>query len=308
MQVVVTYIVLIVFTFFSLPCLAHPKLPVGKKIPLNSLGKVGGVSAEEFIKKTMANPSFVKGLCTAEREDLAKSLELAVSRRINDQFLASPKPILSTYARASQVEGVEFIHPVWKLEDSLGNALGFLKMGNLSEIERTKQFHEVVKDILPKFDLIDVEYPRVLTEGYEHLPPALIKQLEIETNTDFFRRYVRSAETRSIIPFLLSVVNTRGLTLALQYHWKNANWSLSFFRDKPLSAAEWGQIRGFVRAFNEAGFSHGDIPRNFHLRRGVDERIKITILDFEKNVSKINDDFFFEEWEELLLEQGCLVL
>ena len=310
MRIFAKYIFLMFCSLLALPCFGQPKANIAKKIVVSASGKVGGLTAEQFIKNTMANPSFTKGLSAVQQQELAQSLQLALSRQI---LHAKVSPVLPSVTRlsvhrATQIVGEEYLHAVWSLDDAMGNTVAYLKMGNLSEIERTKEFHETVKDLIPQFDLIDIEYPLVLEEGERAFPPAVEKKIKSDFDTDFFRRYVRESQTRAITPFLLSVVDTRGVTFSKQYHWNSPKLTLSILKDKPITAEEWAQVRGFVRAFNAAGFFHGDIPRNFHLRRGSDGRLKVTILDFERNTTNLNDELFFDEWEELLLEQDCLVL
>jgi len=241
----------------------------------------------------------------------------AISAEQQAGKVLTPKPIpplqpspqvLASAVRASIVQDEFYLHAVWRVEFGPGQPIAYLKMTTEEEIARTKVFHEIVKDILPHFDLIDIEYPHVLAEGYGGLPAKLEKQVKKDMDSFRFRLRVRDVDTRVKIPVVLSKVDTRGLTFARQHEYLSSQDAQAYFRNEPITAEEWAQVRGFVRAFNAAGFFHGDIPRNFHLRRGSDGRLKVTILDFERNTTNLNDELFFDEWEELLLEQDCLVL
>lgn len=310
MRVLTKYILLVFLCAVAFPSFGQVKLPVSKKIVVSASGKVGGLTAEQFISRTMANPTFTRGLSAADQYALAQSLELALTRRIQSTVLppSLPTPKLHSVATATQIVGRDYLHAVWELNNADGNAVAYFKMGNYSEIERTKQFHEIAKEIIPQFDLIDIQYSYVVAEGYQGLPALVEGQIKRSLDTDFFRRYVRESQTRAVTPFILSSVDVRGFTFSQQYNWSRPVLSLSILKNKPITSAEWAQVRGFVQAFNAAGFFHGDLPRNFHLRRGTDGRLKVTILDFEKNAAELNDELFFDEWEELLIEEGCLVL
>ena len=237
----------------------------------------------------------------------------AVSAKQTQNLTANPIPplqpspqVLASAVRATMVQDEFYLHAVWRVEFGPGQPIAYLKMTTEEEIARTKEFHEIVKDILPRFDLIDIEYPRVLAEGYGGLPAVLKKQVREDMDSRRFKLRVRDADARAKIPFVLSRVDTKGLTFALQHEYLSSQDAQSYFRNEPITAEEWGQLQGFVKTYIEGNFNHGDLTRNFHLKRGLDGRLKLSILDFEMVDEPFGDAVMLNIWEHLLRQQGCL--
>jgi hypothetical protein len=126
-------------------------------------------------------------------------------------------------------------------------------------------------------------------------------------STRTFNTGVREVERRTKIPCVFSAIDTRGVTYALQTE-VLSDWQIrSFFRSQPITAAEWAQVEGFVKAYNRAGFLHGDVYNNFYLKRGLDGRLKLSILDFEPLRQPWKDSLNIEEWKLFLIKDGCLL-
>ncbi len=239
----------------------------------------------------------------------------AISAEQQAGKVLTPKPIpplqpspqvLASAVRASIVQDEFYLHAVWRVEFGPGQPIAYLKMTTEEEIARTKIFHEIVKDILPHFDLIDIEYPHILAEGYGGLPAKLEKQVKKDMDSFRFRLRVRDVDTRVKIPVVLSKVDTRGLTFAQQHEYLSSQDAQAYFRNEPITAEEWGQIQKFVKTYVEENFNHGDLTRNFHLRRGADGRLKLSILDFEMVGEPFGDLVMLNIWEQLLRKEGCL--
>lgn len=97
MRIFTKCIFLMACSFLALPCLGQPKANIAKKIVVSASGKVGGLTAEQFIKNTMANPSFTKGLSAVQQQELAQSLQLPSSVKYYTQKFPPPFLPLPVY-------------------------------------------------------------------------------------------------------------------------------------------------------------------------------------------------------------------
>lgn len=168
------------------------------------------------------------------------------------------------------------IRPVWQLADDSGDVMYYFKYGSKRELYRTKQIDKIIKEqnLASKYNLIEVEYPRVVSEGLGDLPAGMAEQ--ISTDMRNISSKVRDAKNRLEVGFATSKVDVSGFTLA------NASpESIKLLNNTPISKEEWKQIVSFYGDLNRAGFYHTDIWNNLHIRRLDNGKLKLTMLDFE---------------------------
>ena len=180
-------------------------------------------------------------------------------------------------ARNVKDEGFGSLRPVWELMDNSGDVKYYLKFGKMSELERTKQLDKIIKDnnLLSKYKHLEIEYPKVISEGMDALPPHVAQKIDGEIN--FVKSKVRWGGSRFDVPFILSKVDVSGFNL---FGMKYPD-ALSLLNNIPIKKSEWDEIVDFYRDLNSAGFHHTDIINNLHMRRTPKGKLKITLLDFE---------------------------
>lgn len=292
--------VVFIVCFFTLSVSAQP-------VPKLSLWKSIKQAITYPSKKAAATTAYEVGSHAAKNAALSAMLEKKVPAAKKPLILLPSPTVLSSATKVSQVSDEDYLHAVWKVEFVPGQTAAYLKLGTEEELARTKEFDAIVKKLSPRFDLIDIEYPHVLAEGYGGLPAALEEQVKHDLSTRrFFRLKIRDIEKRAQLPFVLSKIDTRGLTFAMEHNYLSAEEVQSFFREKPITLAEWAQIEGFVKSYIDENFNHGDLTRNFYLKRGTDGRVKLSILDFEVVEEPFGDLVMLNVWQEALRQDGCL--
>ena len=113
----------------------------------------------------------------------------------------------------------------------------------------------------------------------------------------------REFSTRVQTPFTLSKVDPSGMVFFEMLYPSRAEIS-AWLKEKPMTRAEWGQIKDFFAAMNEVGFHHGDLYHNLFIKRGEDGRLKVTVMDFELSGNGSRDLPLLGKWEEFLLFWG----
>lgn len=236
-------------------------------------------------------------------EELTTSLQRIMKQSIPGPSKLAGSKVLSLAEKAVQVNGNEYEHAVWKLQSFTGETYAFLKVGTFKELERTKQFHQIAQVLSPRFPLIDIEYPIVLAEGYAGLSPAIVQQIQDKIADPDFQENFREFSTRVQTPFTLSKVVPSGMVFVEGMSSFGAEIS-TWLKEKPMTRAEWGQIKDFFAAMNEAGFYHENLNHNLFIKRGEDGRLKVTVMDFELSGNGSRDLPLLNKWEEQLLFWG----
>lgn len=168
------------------------------------------------------------------------------------------------------------IRPVWQLSDESGEVVYYFKYGSKRELYRTKQIDKIIKEqnLASKYNLIEIEYPHVVSEGLEGLPPEMAEKISSDMKN--IASKVRDSKNRLEVQFVTNKVDASGFTLA------NASpESIALLNNIPITKEEWKQIVAFYGDLNKSGFYHTDIWNNLHIRRLENGKLKITLLDFE---------------------------
>ena len=168
------------------------------------------------------------------------------------------------------------IRPVWQLSDESGEVVYYFKYGSKRELYRTKQIDKIIKEqnLASKYNLIEIEYPHVVSEGLEGLPPEMAEKISSDMKN--IASKMRDSKNRLEAQFVTNKVDASGFTLA------NASpESIALLNNIPITKEEWKQIVAFYGDLNKSGFYHTDIWNNLHIRRLENGKLKITLLDFE---------------------------
>lgn len=204
-----------------------------------------------------------------------------------------------------EVKGIELvkstsdnmIRPVWALRGADDNIAFYSKYGNKLELQRTKQIDEIItsQNLRSKYNLLEIEYPRVASENHANLSPEVAARIEKEMEGIVSK--VRDGKKRFEVAFTTTKVDVSGFTLA------NAGpESIKLLNDIPITKEEWKQIVAFYGDLNKSGFYHTDIWNNLHIRRLADGKLKITLLDFEH--LGVSDMLELEDLEKALRRFG----
>ena len=197
-------------------------------------------------------------------------------------------------------------HLVWKLFDEDEEVVGYAKYGSNNELERTKQFDQLMRQNKwqEQFNLLDIQYARVLAEDFDSLPYAVRQKITMSKAAAGAFGQVRSYEDRSEQPFVVSALTLQGLTLGQCTEYPELMSVI--LNNQALSAAEWEQVKGFFAALHKAGFQHTDLTNNLYLSRNEEGKLQLALLDFEV-VRGPEDDLVLAVWQEKLEAAGLLL-
>ncbi|MBO7604839.1 MAG: hypothetical protein J6S61_00005, partial [Elusimicrobiaceae bacterium] len=181
-------------------------------------------------------------------------------------------------------KAIEVKFGVVQLMDSDGKVRAYYKETLESELDRTKLFNEIVQNnkLQDKYPLIGIEYPQIISTNLSDLPDeivAMIKSNFLSTVTDYIKSLFHP--NSSYKDMIIDVVNTRGF-------WGNEPEILSVLKGKPITNEEWAQVVSLIKDLNNAGFYHTDLGNNLFFRRDDQNKLIITIIDFEDR--EYNDD------------------
>ncbi len=190
-----------------------------------------------------------------------------------------------------------FERAVWEIRNSQGEITSYFKYGSRSELERTKQIDKIIKDnnLIEKYNLIEIEYPKIISEGTDAIPASLKPQLQ----RDFDKIYtsVRDVKKRTTTPFITQRVDISGFTI-VDLNAKKGSNALQLLNNQPINQKEWKQVVEFYADLNRNGFYHTDVWHNLHLSRTPQGKLKITLIDFEHmNVADMDE---LEDFERIL--------
>ena len=193
---------------------------------------------------------------------------------------------------------------VWEVQNRKHQKVGYLKLTDLREMERTKKFAVLAQQKIPSLDLIEIEYPQILSTGWRYLP-AKLHPLLIEEGAD--KDFV--AHNR-VGPMIVSSVDVSGFmpSLVATNHAMRVR-AKKALRGQPIMMVEWEQLLAFFRYMNQQGFKHGDLTHNLWLRRTEDGILKMTVMDFEEiddNDPGYNDVQTLQSWQRALRKHGLL--
>ena len=173
----------------------------------------------------------------------------------------------------------------WRLFDNRGRNLGRLQYGTAQDINKARLFHKIVAEhnLLEEANLIDIEYPQIISEDISVLPKDIVENVQeysVKFNT------VMSATENSFKPFITTPIGREGFCYGKSPLERNdvmhANVQID---NKPITVQEWAQIERFFQALDKYGFLEGDknyIFSNTAFNRKQNGRLVMTITGFGK--------------------------
>lgn len=221
---------------------------------------------------------------------------------------------------------------VYELKDASGRTVAYAKATNATEVARTKQVQGIIEGasggLRAKYPQIEIEYPRVLTENLSDLPAGIQKSISRDLQRVRAQNSTRAATLKETEAreFVMSSVDTGGMNLGdldmLKFDVRDLAWEqpnpTAFFNGKmqssmlqhlggkPITQAEWTEVRGLVRDLNKAGFEHGDLGQNLFIKRSANGKLKVTLIDFEAATVKADQEVL-NALEKMFQEYGALV-
>ncbi|MBO4707433.1 MAG: zeta toxin family protein [Elusimicrobiaceae bacterium] len=273
-----------------------------------------GVTIPQFII-----PNFPKGIVSDIFDNIRKSFRITSTMQKTEQEDASLITPVALQEKATtdpldNVAEAELVssnsmsvgkRAVWRLKDSQGNVIAYLKYGTEEEIERTKLFHRIITEnnLAQKYPLVELEYPQIITEKV-NLPSKIQNQIDIELSKV---RVSMWGKNRGRIPFIMTVINTDGFT----YYDASNPLKKSFIAEKlggeGIYKDEWDQAQHLVADINKKGFIHEDFANNFYVLRNKEGKLTLSMLDFEPTPNKVPDNTFELEIIEQSLNKMGLV-
>ena len=262
------------------------------------------------VAKREAKLAFLKANFITEKQYIsARKIMLERLVIIEKSAVSAPKTTANATAvtkfKIADIKNIKQVvdnvreHAVWEAYDANGKFLCYIKYGNKRELARTIQFDKLVKSkkLAEKYDLLEIEYPQIITKNTSALAPEL--QASIDKELTYLRRVYNDRFYDANTPLVLSKVDSSGLVstgLSAQ--------DIKLLDGKPITENEWGQIVDFYKTLNENGFYHTDIFRNLHIRRLPDGKLKMTLLDFDFYPFSISDMHELSEIELNLMRLG----
>ncbi len=148
-----------------------------------------------------------QGAFAAQKASAGSAALAATVSAANDTF---------EWNKVARVRLISPNHLVWELYDETSHLLGYFKLGNQAEIDKTRQFESLMKEhkLQEKFDRLQIEYSRVLGVGLEKLPEAVQKEILENVAQAQSTGAVRDFDNRSTVGFVLSAAGTGGVTFA----------------------------------------------------------------------------------------------
>ena len=202
------------------------------------------------------------------------------------------KGSLSKVAKAELVpveDGLVKARAVWKLLDHQGKVIGYLKYGMVEELNKTKLLHKIITEnnLLEKYPLLNIQYPQIIEEDIQSLDKNIFESIEQD-----FKRIkddVRYAPIRTQIYFAMTPVDASGFAVTDEILFTRGGGPLAAekLNNKPITDAEWEQIEDFFKDLNALGFVHEDLKNNLFFKRDKNDKLMITILDFEEFVNLV---------------------
>jgi len=218
------------------------------------------------------------------------------------QAAAKPEP---KWEDISQAKMDDVSHLVWRLTDSKGQAVAYAKYSTKRELNRTKQFGQLM-DIYQweqKYNLIHFAYPRVLAEDLSKLPFRLQHKIKFDRQAASIFNHVRTEYERSEVSFLLSVADIQGVTLRQWFG--HPELIKEALRNIPITRQEWDQVCAFFNELHTAGFEHSDLANNLYFARTPDGKLQVSLIDFELYGGG-TDELALQKWQKRLLNINML--
>lgn len=112
------------------------------------------------------------------------------------------------------------------------------------------------------------------------MPEEILRTVDAEFAR--IKHLIRDYDKRVKTKFVVSPINENG------FCWGNTGsgregimFAMIKLRNRPITSEEWGIVFDFMTELNGKGFSYDDIYNNLFFRRDADEKLVISLIDFE---------------------------
>lgn len=184
---------------------------------------------------------------------------------------------------------------VWELKDKDGNIIAYAKYTTPEEIETLKKLDEVVtkKNLRERYNLLNIEYPEILTEDIASLNPELAKA--IQEDFERIKPNVRDANKRATNFFVMTPISKGFYWGDKQLTPATTKMAMNALKGTPITVDEWKQYRGFILTLNNNDVENiifKDLINNApQSRESAEAKLTCGILDVEGNeINKVKNN------------------
>ena len=165
----------------------------------------------------------------------------------------------------------------------MGKNVGYLKYGTEEEIQNMKKLHKIITEnnLLNKFDAINIQYQRILTENPEKfLPKKVLDEVYQKFTSNI--NLIRNPSLRAKVMFVTAPIEFEA------FCWGNLGTdeqsditAKARLKYKPITANEWEQIFNFFMELETLGFKYDDLYNNLELGRDKNFKRNVLLKDLE---------------------------
>ncbi|MCR5504885.1 MAG: hypothetical protein K6E94_04975 [Elusimicrobiaceae bacterium] len=210
-----------------------------------------------------------------------------VVRNISKKDIELNPNVLKNVNRAEMVitdYGPDVVtHAVWRLYDNVGKNVGYLKYGTEDELINMKKMHQIITEnnLLDKFDAINIQYQRILTENPEKfLPKKVLDEVYQKFTSNI--NLIRNPSLRAKVMFVTAPIEFEAFCWGnLGTDEQSVMTAKARLKYKPITANEWEQIFNFFMELETLGFKYDDLYNNLELGRDKNFKLNVLLKDLE---------------------------
>lgn len=174
-------------------------------------------------------------------------------------------------------------HAVWRLYDNVGKIVGYLKYGTEDELVNMKKMHKIITEnnLLDKFDAINIQYQRILTENTEEfLPKKVLDEVYQKFTSNI--NLIRNPSLRAKVMFVTAPIEFEAFCWGnLGTDEQSVMTAKARLKYKPITSKEWEQIFNFFMELETLGFKYDDLYNNLELGRDKNFMLNVLLKDLE---------------------------
>ena len=216
-----------------------------------------------------------------------KADKTGVVRNISKNNIELDPNVLKNVTRAEIVVtdyGPDVVtHAVWRLYDNVGKIVGYLKYGTEDELVNMKKMHKIITEnnLLDKFDAINIQYQRILTENPEKFLPKKVLDEAYHKFTSNIN-LIRNPGLRAKVMFVTAPIEFEAFCWGnLGTDEQSVMTAKARLKYKSITAKEWEQIFNFFMELETLGFKYDDLYNNLELGRDKNFMLNVLLKDLE---------------------------
>ena len=210
-----------------------------------------------------------------------------VVRNISKKDIELNPNVLKNVKRAEMVitdYGPDVVtHAVWRLYDNVGKIVGYLKYGTEDELVNMKKMHKIITEnnLLDKFDDINIQYQRILTENPEEfLPKKILDEVYRKFTSNI--NLIRNPSLRAKVMFVTAPIEFEAFCWGnLGTDEQSVMTAKARLKYKSITSKEWEQIFNFFMELETLGFKYDDLYNNLELGRDKNFKLNVLLKDLE---------------------------